>query len=381
MATLPDYLTWRGDLTFSRSPFNPVDNIILSLLSYFPFDGIVSGYDDSRRKADCISLEDAANRLFERWGKETVPVKQPIQSKDAPRVLALAGSSERFRHIGLSGYVNHIDIDAEVQFSAITYTLNGGNQRGSRQTPEYYIAFRGTDDTLIGWKEDFNMMFKTAVPAQLEAVSYVQRMAARFKRGGVRLGGHSKGGNLAAYAAAFCGETIQKRICAVYRNDSPGFNAGIIAREGYQAIRPKIQSFIPESSVIGMLFEYDGEYTVIKSRQTGLMQHDAYSWEVTYNDVARAEAVSASSRFIDRTLKEWISGLDTEQRRRFVEAFYDILSATEAQSLQELTDQWFKNARIILHALNGMDKETKALMEKTLAALFKAARRNLHYLT
>jgi hypothetical protein len=183
----------------------------------------VSGYEaaDARRKAkDVIPLEEAVARLVERRGKENVPVKQPIQSKDAPGLLALAGSSERFRHIGLTGYVSHIDIDVEEQLSAVMYILNDGNRHEPRLMPEYYIAFRGTDDTPVGWKEDFNMIFKTMIPAQLEAVSYVRRITARFKHGRIRLGGHSKGGNLAAYAAAFCGEKIQTRIHTVYRNDA-----------------------------------------------------------------------------------------------------------------------------------------------------------------
>jgi hypothetical protein len=367
MASILDYLTWRGDLTFAQSPFNPVDNIILSLLSYFPFDKIVPGLQTGEDSA--VSLKHAARRIFEQWGK-TPPVEQLIQSKDAPRILEMTAACERFKHIGLTGYVNHIDQDAEEQFSAVSFILNPDSAR------DCYIAFRGTDNTLVGWKEDLNMIFQTEIPSQLEAVVYVRHMAVRLK-GKLRLGGHSKGGNLAAYAASFCGKTIQSRISAVYRNDAPGFNAHVIASEGYQAIRKKLHSFIPQSSVVGMLFEQDNDYTVVKSGQAGLMQHDAYSWEMTHNNVLRVDAISTGSRFVSGTFKEWIDALEPEQSRRFFETFYDILSSTQANSFSELTTQWLKNTRVILQSLNSMDKKTKSMMEQTFRLLLKSAKNNL----
>jgi hypothetical protein len=367
MANVLEYLQWRGDLTFEHSPFNPVDNIILSLLASFPFDGIVPGPPDT---SPPIPLEKAAARLFDLRGKDA-PQEQMLQTKDAPRLLELAATSERFRRIGLTGYVNHIDIVAEKQFSALSAVLQTGwNNRDT------YIAFRGTDNTLVGWKEDFNMSFMPVVPAQREAAAYVRTMAARL-HGPLRLGGHSKGGNLAAYAGAFCGKKLQKRISAVYCNDSPGFSAGILAGEEYRAISRNIQSFIPQSSVVGMLFEHEDDYTVVKSSETGLLQHNAYSWEVTYNDVVRLDTVSSGSRFVDKTLKEWVAGLNAEQLRQFVDALYEILSSTEAGSFSELTGQRFKSTVTMLQSLGSADKKTKELIGKLLGELFRAARHNL----
>jgi hypothetical protein len=126
-----------------------------------------------------------------------------------------------------------------------------------------------------------------------------------------------------------------------------------------------------------MLFEQDTDYAVVKSSQSGLMQHNLYSWEVTCNDVVRLDSISQGSRFIDKTLKEWIGGLDHEQRRNFTDALYEILNATEAKSIPELTGSWFKNTRIILQSLNREDESTRKVIFKTLSALLRAAKNNI----
>jgi hypothetical protein len=360
MATIFDYLTWRGDLTFQQAPFNTVDNIIFSLLSYLPFDGIVP----DPRENSAVPLSEAAERMQAVYAAP----EQGFMFKEDPLLLSALAGSERYRNLKLTGYVNHIDISREKQFAALTILT------GARSA---YIAYRGTDDTLVGWKEDFNMSFSPEVPAQSEAVFYLELMAKRLRRRVLRLGGHSKGGNLAVYAAASCTPRVRRRIAAVYNNDGPGFHPSVIAGKGYRLIRDRIYSFVPQSSVIGMLFEHDDDYTVIKSTQTGLMQHDVYSWEVTHNDVIPLDTVTQGSRFIDRTLKEWIYGLTPAQRKGFIDALYEILSATEAKSLAELTANWLKNARIMIQSFSSIDGPTRDLISQTLAALLRAAKNNL----
>jgi hypothetical protein len=384
MPNIFDYLTWRGDLSFEQAPFNTVDNLILSQLSYLPFDGIVPPPGGK----ESISLGEAAERLLpflEKAGKDPaggdqfpltaqstliaqsrLMAQSPIFKND-PDFLKLLLRAERFRNLRLRGYVNHIDISQEEQFSALTI---GCSRRLS------YIAYRGTDNTLVGWKEDFNMCFKPAIPAQLEAVSYLEGMA-RQVRGNVYLGGHSKGGNLAIYAAAFCKEKTQRRIIGIFSNDGPGFHAQVINSGGYRAIRGKINSLVPQSSVIGMLLERGDDYTVVKSVENGLKQHDLYSWEVGCNDVVRLDRLDKQSRFIDQTLKEWIGGLDYLQRERFIEALYEILSSTEARSRRDLGARRLKNMGVMIQSLGNTDPQTKDLIFKTLSALFRAAKNNI----
>jgi hypothetical protein len=204
-------------------------------------------------------------------------------------------------------------------------------------------------------------------------------MAKKFF-GPLRVGGHSKGGNLAVYAASFCSRRVRKRITEIYNNDAPGFSPQVISSEGYLAIRDRIISFVPETSVVGMLFEHEDNYTVVKSSQTGLLQHDIYSWEVTCNDVVRLDKVDKQSRFIDKTIKEWIAGLDTEQRQGFAEALYTILNSTEAASIPELTANWFKNAARMIQSFTNISETSREMVLKTIGALFQAAKNNINIL-
>jgi hypothetical protein len=363
MANIFDYLSWRGDIDFAHSPFNPVDNIIFSQLSYLPLDSIVPGPEEKNG----ITIARAADIFAERLRDDASPLRQAIMLKDDPAFLSALGSSNRFKDCELRGYVNQIDVAGEKQFSSLSIT---GLPDAS------FIAYRGTDSNFVGWKEDLNMSFSDAVPAQLEAVSYLEKMAGRIK-GPLLLGGHSKGGNLAVYAASFCGKKNRRRIAGIYSNDAPGFQRRVIESEGFKAVRERIRSFVPQSSVVGMLLEHGTGYSVIKSSQSGLMQHDLYSWEVTYNDFVYADRVTQGSLFIDKTLREWINNLDYDSRQQFIEALYTILTATQVQSIPELTGDWFKAAVRMIQSLGNIDESTKTLIGKTLAALFKAARNNI----
>jgi len=363
MANLFDYLTWRGDLKFAQSPLNPVDNIILCQLSYLPLDGIVPGPGEK----EGISVSLAASIFAEKLRNDTSDFKSLVMFRDDPALVSALGSSNRFGNCQLLGYVNHIDTDREVQFSAVcVYTGDGS----------CFMVYRGTDSSFVGWKEDFNMCFKEVIPAQIEAADYLEKMSSMIN-GPLRLGGHSKGGNLAVYAASNCHKKIKNRITEIYSNDAPGFCKEFIAGEGFSAIRDRIRSFIPQSSVVGMLLEHDCDYTVIKSSQIGLLQHDLYSWEVTHNDMVHADEITLSSRFVDKTLREWIGSLDNEHREQFIGALYSILIASEVESIPDLEKTWFKAAGLMIKSLGNIDEPTRNLIRKALTELLNAARRNI----
>jgi len=349
-------------LEFTKSPLNPVDNVILCQLSYLPLDGIVPGPGDKNG----ISISLAANMLNEKLQNDS-DFKSYLMYKDDPELINVLGSSNRFGKCHLFGYVNHIDTDREVQFSAVCVHTNDGH---------CFIAFRGTDFTFVGWKEDFNMSFKEVIPAQIEAVKYLEKMASMIK-GPLRLGGHSKGGNLAVYAAANCRKKIQKRITEIYSNDAPGFHKNIIASEGFAAMKDRIRSYVPQASVVGMLLERGYDYQVVKSSQTGLMQHDLYSWEMTHNNMVQVDNITVGSRFVDKTLHDWIDILDNEHREQFFDALYSILGASEVKSLPELESSWFKAVGRIIKSLGSIDESTRNIINKAFGELFNAARRNI----
>jgi len=356
-----DYLTWRGDLSFKTSPFNPVDNIILSQLAYMTLDDIVPHPGDK----DGISM-DLAIRIYNEKLHSPEGLKQTSFFKDDPKLINAIAASRRFGDCQLFGYVNHVDTNREIQFSALTIYINDES---------CFISYRGTDISLIGWKENFNMSFKEVIPSQIESVEYIEKMASMVD-GPLRIGGHSKGGNLAMYAASQCNKHIQKRITAVYSNDAPGFHDKIINSGGFAAIKDRIYSYVPQSSVIGMFLKQGYDNIVIKSSQSGLMQHDLYSWEVTHNNLVLMEKSTNSSRYVNKTLRDWIDSFDPVRKEQFIEALYLVISKAEITSIHELEVSWFAAACRIIKSLGHIDNETRKLIRHFLAELFRSAERN-----
>lgn len=195
----------------------------------------------------------------------------------------------------LTAYADRLDAESQTQFSAITVKLEEGH---------YCVAYRGTDNTLIGWKEDFNMGFVCPVPGQKLAVDYLQKGRPAAPRPAYRLR-PLKGGQFCCLRRGFCGEEIQDRIEAVYNYDGPGFDSKVLSEPGYQRICQKIQTFVPQSSVVGMLLGHEEKYIIVHSEQTFLQQHDTYSWEVLQKHFHYLDTVDNSSRFVDYTLKAW----------------------------------------------------------------------------
>jgi hypothetical protein len=363
MADIFDYLLWRGDLTFEKSPFNPVDNIILSQLAYLPLDGIVPGPDTQAGITVALAADVFAEKL------ESNTSQGPVMFKEDPAFMNALGRADRFKNCILHSYVNRIDADLEEQFSAYCMKHNAVT----------FVVYRGTDSTLVGWKEDFNMSFSEAVPAQLEAVSYLEK-AAKKTRGALIPCGHSKGGNLAVYASASCSKKTRKRIAGVYSNDAPGFHRRFIESDGFREVRQRIHSFVPQTSIVGMLFERGNNYSVIKSSQTGILQHGLYSWEVTHNDMVRLDHVDQGSRFADKTMREWIGGMDYERRRQLAETLYGILNDAEIESFSAPGTDWPKVAVRVIQSLGNIDRDTKKDIHKILVSLFQAAKNNIEIL-
>ena len=349
MANLLDYLDWRGDLTLDQAPFNEVDNLILAELSFVDFGGIIPGPGEG----GSIRLEEAAEAYFARFpaGEK---IDMGVLVPDAiPDMLRKMAASLRFRDMKLNCFVDWLNTARAEQFAALTVETGDGS---------LYLSFRGTDDTLAGWKEDFHMSFMSEVPAQRKAVEYVQCVARQYPRRKLRIGGHSKGGNLAVYAAVFCGGAIQRRIREVWSNDGPGFHENVLSAAEYLRVADRITFIIPKSSVVGMLLEHDEDYTVVDSSQQGLLQHDGFSWEVLGPGFVRLEGISASSRINDRALKEWVRNMSLEQREKFVDGMFDVLEASGAVTLTDLKEDKLKTAAAMVQAMKDMDKETRDVL-------------------
>ena len=358
MADILDYIRWRGDLSFRSSPFNEVDNLILAELSFLDFGGIVP----PPREEGSIPLSQAATLYERRHGGEKRDLGLVVPDQ-IPELLALAADSVRFGGVQLSGFADELDEDRESQFAAVTFALPDGS---------IYVAFRGTDDTIVGWKEDFRMSFMDEVPAQRKAAAYLRDAAARHRRCPIRVGGHSKGGNLAVYSAVFAGAAVARRLAAVYNNDGPGFRTSMLERKEHLRISDKITTIVPQSSVVGMLMEHEETFTVVKSSQRGILQHDGFSWEVLGPAFVHLPADDPRRVWNDTLLKNWISGMSDEQRRRFTEGLFDILSSSDAKTLSDLTEDGFKTAAAMVKAMADLDKETREVLVYAFRKLFES---------
>lgn len=352
MENVFDYLKWRGDLSFIQDPPNMVDGLIFSALSYIPYVGQAVQSPEKPVAlrdvaADFLALDDYESR---------------VRAKNDSEMLRAAAETSRFGECMVVLYRDQFAPDRDTQFAAMTFLLPDGSA---------FIAFRGTDRSLVGWKEDFNMSFQEAVPAQLLAQEYVQEVAAKY-RAPLRLGGHSKGGNLAVFAAAKSTPEVQKRILEVYNNDGPGFTDYLMGDAGYLVMVPRIKTYVPQSSVIGMLLEHEEPYTIVRSNQVSILQHDFYSWEVVGPGFVPMQAITADSEFLNQTIKAWIKDMDPQERNRLVDALFGLLGSGGTEKAHDIFHP--RNIRTYIKTL-GNDPETRQILSAEFQNLVEAAKK------
>jgi len=350
--TLIDYLKEYGDCPFTQRPMNDVDSLALCQLSYLKFDGLVPMLRENKRSVALGELSEHADydRLFsdERFEKENRALFETMVS------------GRRYRNLKMNSYINLIEMEWETQFSALTFFLEDGT---------VYIAIRGTDESIVGWKEDFNMAFLSPVPGQVCSVKYLN-IVSRSIRKPFYLGGHSKGGNLAVYAAMKCLPSAQDQILKIYSMDGPGFRPEVLKSCGYDRIADRVVKIMPHSSLIGMLFESNTNYQVVESKTFGLAQHDPFTWLVKNGEFCQVDDIYQGSKFLDNTLNEWILSLQEDQLRLFVDTLYQVISASKAEDLIEFTQDWKRNMNLVITALKEVDEGTKKILKGIIKSLF-----------
>lgn len=351
MANILDYLDWRGDITFDKDAFNRVDALILAQLSYLPFDGFVP---DSF--SDSVSLADTAAE----YDPEKVDAKQiSFCYMQDQELLKKLGESARFRDLRLTGYVSRTDTSDDSQFSAVTCLLPDRKS---------FVSFRGTDGSIVGWKEDFNFSYMSETPGQRFAMEYVNAYA-MLSEGDLYLGGHSKGGNFAVYAAVFCESPVQNRIKQIFDFDGPGFRDEIAESDAYAAVIPKICSVIPQSSLVGQLLTSNTEHKIVTSKAYGVAQHLAYAWEIMRHDFVYAEELSKLGLFINRTMTGWLKELDDSTRHMLTDAIFDVIQASDTDTFYEMQQHKLRSVRAILKAMRQLEPEQQAVLKQAIAKL------------
>lgn len=353
MAGIRDYLVWRGDLSFEVSPFNEVDSLILTEITYMEYAGVVQS--DWNHP---IALNQAAEACFclRPRREDALGMLIPDEIQD---LLLEAAHTPRFQDVQLSGYVQQLDEEKEMQFAALTFDITDSLR---------YVVFRGTDDSIVGWKEDCNMGFRFPVPSQEEALRYLRQAAMNRPESLLLVGGHSKGGNLAMFAASQIEDEICSRIRTVYNHDGPGFPTAEIASDIYQKLNGKLETTVPEESIVGQLMESKGSARFVKSNASGLWQHNGLSWQVkgtAFEVFSEEPSILTINR---KTLHGWLRSMPLPRREEMVEHLFALRRNTSASTLLEL----FNSPLQTLSAIwESYDKETREALFSSLRLLLK----------
>lgn len=358
MGTILDYLKEYGDYTLAEKPFSDVDSLVLSQFAYLKFDGMVPALGENR---PMVTMYDLVNHEF----YDHLYADERYREDNTALFLGVY-RSKRFGGLKIGNYVNRIELDRETQFSAVTYRLSNGI---------YYVAFRGTDESIVGWKEDLNLAFSEPVPGQIMSVEYLEK-AAESIPGDFYVGGHSKGGNLAVYSSMNCDPKVRQRISRIYDHDGPGFRPEVKRKGAYAEIESRIHKTIPRSSLVGMLLYTDGIYQVVESKTIGVAQHNPYTWLIDGDAFHIVEEIRAGRKFMDEALNEWILSLSQEQMHTFVDTFYQIVMASETDNLIDFTANWFQSVHKIGAALKEVDPETAKMIIQIMKMLFETVSAN-----
>lgn len=305
MANIQDYIRWRGDLPFSVDPPNTIDSLVFSVLVYIRFAGRAVS-----EPSIPIPLCEVAEEFFQQEDCKQRAIQKHQQ------LLQLAAASQRFGTAQMVRFRDRFEPEADTQFAAAAFLLDDGS---------LFVTFRGTDNTLVGWKEDFEMCFQQSVPSQRFALEYVRELYSVYGAP-MYLCGHSKGGNLAVYAAAKSPPEIRRIIRDVYNNDGPGFTQYMMGDPGYLEMVPRIHTFVPQSSIIGLLMEHEEPYSIIKSDQVSVLQHDILTWEVMGKELIPVQELTADSKFLQATFQNWLRGMDMEERNKMVDNLFELLA-------------------------------------------------------
>lgn len=355
MSNLNTYLEERGNFSLAERPFNDVDAMVLARISYLPLDKITL---KTRETIGSICQKFASlNPTDFRWPDDIILNKN-------------LESSRRFKDMRVTHFVKNNSRSAERQFSAVTIHLDFKTM---------YLSFFGTDDSVIGWKEDFNLAILETIPAQVEALKYLKTLHRRYFWKKIYLGGHSKGGNIAVYASLTAPDHYQKKMIKIYNFDGPGLRKGTLALDkGSEKVLSKIHSFIPQDSIIGRLFEHNEKFTVVKSTSKAFYQHDIYSWEIKGDKLVKSKITSASD-FTDRMITEWLDSATMEEKQIFIDGMFKIFDDAKVKGPLDLKARWTKYAPTLIKSFIDTPNDEKKTILKVWLKLghsFMKARKN-----
>ncbi len=355
MPNIMDYMDWRGDITFKMRGFNEIDAMIFSYLSYVNMDNIAPMLGQR-----AMSIQTVCEKFFALHSEEELRADKSL-IRSAPYVMKKMVETERYGSLKIKNYVNNIDISRNLQLAAMEIVID-------RNTS--FLAFRGTDDNIVGWKEDF-FLSKEEVEAQRQSISFLDFICSQLtEHKKFYIGGHSKGGNLAVYSAAYCDSQIRERIEKIYDFDGPGFKQEFLDSVECEEILPKVIRIIPENSIIGMLLFHRVNPAIVKSSASGIMQHDMMSWEIHGNQLIYGEELTKQAQLMDETMDHWLANMKDCDREKFITEVFSVIESTGCKTLTELYDGGLKSLQTMIKKRSELSKDSRAKIDKLIQCYF-----------
>ena len=322
MGNLITYVQQYGAQTFEDKSLTDIDVLVLTEIAYLPFDEIVPKSCDV---TEAISLEQLGKE-FEQIKEKQQELNPFMITSERIELLEVVSKSQRYKDIKVFGFMNDIDDELTKQFAAVCYQW----EEESR-----WIIFRGTDESLTGWKEDFMMTYSDLIPAQIDAIEYLRKQAELFS-GSLNISGHSKGGNLSLYASAMQEETVQDRIKQIYCWDAPGVHRSILNTEGYQRVVSKAKRYIPQDSIVGLMLESQVPYHIIESQGSGISQHSALMWNIEDDHFVELTELTRNSQLTDQTFKQWTEVVSDEDLKLFFDTFFELIFEMGVETVNDV---------------------------------------------
>ena len=350
MKNMLDYIKEFGHVSFEERAFSEIDALVLTELEYLPLEKVVPSDENGE---NFVTVKEIAEYMQEH--KQELFDENPMMiTEERHEVSQVIADAPRFQSLKFFGVVSEWDKDTTKQFAAVTVEVEPSVR---------LVVFRGTDETLIGWKEDFLMTYSPLVAAQTDAKEYLAKQASLFD-GDLMVSGHSKGGNLAIYAAATQEEDVQLRIVDIFCFDSPGLYRSVLETKGYQNIVPLAMRYIPQDSLVGLMLESEVPYVIVKSNATGAMQHSAMTWEIEDGQFIKMEKLTKNSQLNDQTFKKWTESVSDEELELFWNVFFELLFSVGIDTVNDLYGQFMHYVQEFLKAAGDMDEEKRELLTR-----------------
>ena len=350
MKNMLDYIKEFGHVSFEERAFSEIDALVLTELEYLPLEKVVPSDENGE---NFVTVKEIAEYMQEH--KQELFDENPMMiTEERHEVSQVIADAPRFQSLKFFGVVSVWDKDTTKQFAAVTVEVEPSVR---------LVVFRGTDETLIGWKEDFLMTYSPLVAAQTDAKEYLAKQASLCD-GDLMISGHSKGGNLAIYAAATQEEDVQLRIVDIFCFDSPGLYRSVLETKGYQNIVPLAMRYIPQDSLVGLMLESEVPYVIVKSNATGAMQHSAMTWEIEDGQFIKMEKLTKNSQLNDQTFKKWTESVSDEELELFWNVFFELLFSVGIDTVNDLYGQFMHYVQEFLKAAGNMDEEKRELLTR-----------------